>query len=92
MANLAFTIGSKISACFLHDSFEIASASNMTMHHYIQLFSMQRPRNFPQNLVGIALNNSKSRMGEKCMDLELSNLQKAQLKCLEQTEIRKLNP
>ena len=64
MPNLTFTIGSKISACFLHDSFEIASKYGNPA-----LFSMQKPGNLPQNLVCIALNNSKSRMAEKCTDL-----------------------
>ena len=49
MPDLAFTIGSKIFACFLHEK-----ASKYDNHHYIQLFSMQKPGNLLQNLFCIA--------------------------------------
>ena len=49
MPDLAFTIGNKIFACFLHEK-----ASKYDNHHYIQLFSMQKPGNLLQNLFCIA--------------------------------------
>jgi len=49
MPDLAFTIGSKIFACFLHEK-----ASKYDNHHYIQLFSVQKPGNLLQNLFCIA--------------------------------------